>query len=195
MGRFLIMLGVLLDLAVVALLVLTLNGFGLAEAITGVLLEPFVCESTETLWMRDGSAICIDSDYQERDVTGEAMPYLLGGTVMGVVIGIVLINAGARMTMQNREKVKFATIPSGQIEDLTEIYRQGQQVDFQSVQATIPPEVATILRNVLSQMGIAVDGGTLSERLQQLEDARRQGLITQAEYEQVRQAILDRMDD
>lgn len=44
--------------------------------------------------------------------------------------------------------------------------------------------------------GTLFEGGdTLTDRLRQLAEARQNGLITDAEYESVRKAILDRMDD
>ena len=50
---------------------------------------------------------------------------------------------------------------------------------------------------MLNRMGSALfeGGDTLTTRLQQLEEARQHGLITDDEYTRIRRAILDRMDD
>lgn len=64
--------------------------------------------------------------------------------------------------------------------------------------ADITPERMAQVQQILSSFGFnnsptGTESGSLSERLQQIEDARKQGLITQSEYERLRQDILDNL--
>jgi hypothetical protein len=62
-------------------------------------------------------------------------------------------------------------------------------------QAKNMQDVQEIMQQFYSQTGQATSGGSLSDKLKELDDARQQGLISQSEYDRMRQAILDNMDN
>ena len=71
-------------------------------------------------------------------------------------------------------------------------------INLRDEQATIPPQVQQLLNSVLGGVVSSVTPGqgiSLSERLTQLEEAYETDLITTEEYNKVRQASLDSMDD
>lgn len=135
----------------------------------------------------------------QREVTGTAFGILAAGFAIPLILGIILITVGARGLVRQQSR-KY----SAAIDDYFTQYPPVQTttsshvVDLRSGQANIPPEAQEILTNVLGGFATAFtsDGkGTLAERLQQLEDAYEQDLIRKDEYDKVRQAILDSMDD
>ena len=72
-------------------------------------------------------------------------------------------------------------------------------INLRDKQGEIPPQAQQILNSVLGSFSSAMTqgqlGGSLSERLAQLEEAYEKNLISKLEYDKVRQAILDSMDD
>lgn len=208
MARLLIIFGILFWVAATIFLIVALGGAG--EELSGQLLAPFICEADETLGLQQRNMLtstgsgqtidfyCVDSEDDERDVTHAAIPVLIvvfvGLLVSGIIAFIVGVNLIAwRATRQisgfwGGQNFGSMSAQQGSIMDL----RDGV---YQQYQTQNPEEMHSIFDRVFSQVGQAFKQDSLSERLQQLEDARQKGLISQAEYERVRQSILDNMDN
>jgi hypothetical protein len=80
----------------------------------------------------------------------------------------------------------------------TVITMNGQQV----TQADLPPETAQLVNQVLNNLGGMMNsastwtmptGGDLTDKLRQLQDAKDKGLLSQDEYDRLRQEILDNL--
>ncbi|MEL6404243.1 MAG: SHOCT domain-containing protein [Chloroflexota bacterium] len=204
MGRFLILLGVLLILAGSGAMI----GLLMPEQFPPV--EDFIlqlhCElgdrlSTVNSTQADGETTltlyCDDNEGNLRDISADMFVTIAIAFLVPFGIGMLLVYIG--VALRQREQAPdisdvWGGVPVGQMADV-EVY--GQSFDANSLaQMNIPPEkleqVQQVLRTVTTAFGI---NNTLSERLQQLEDARQKGLISQSEYDTTRQAILDSMDD
>lgn len=199
MGRFLLSLGIVIDLTAIAFFLMILLGIGGAGSFATIFLEPFVCDSSETMWTdgEDGF-VCTNPAYENRDVSSETMPFLIGGFVGALVLGIACVNFGLSAIRRENEQ-QNTLLAGGKPKNINHIDVQALEYnlnELQDLQAKIPPEAQALVKQVFSHFGQAFDiGDSLSDRLQQLDDARQQGLITQAEYDRVRQAILDSLDD
>ena len=201
MGRFLVSLGIVIDITAIGFFVMTLLGVGNVGSFSTLFLEPFVCNAGETMWTdgEDGF-VCTNPAYENRDVTSEATPVLIGIFVGAMVFGGVLLNLGL-MAIRRENEQQNTMLAGGKATMPQNIDMQALEVNFDELkrmQSNIPPEAQALVQQVFSHLGNTLnigDSASLSERLQQLDEARQQGLITQTEYERVRQAILDSMDD
>lgn len=206
MGRLLILLGVLLILAGSSVMIALLMPQTFAP------VEDFIlqlhCEPGDRLTSVDSiqtsgtlnsatTLFCDDNEGNLRDITSDMFVMVAVAFLVPFGVGMVLVYIGA--VLRQREQAPdisdaWGGVPVGQIADV-EVYGQGFDANSLS-QMNIPPEkleqVQQVLRTVTSAFGI---NSTLSERLQQLEEARQKGLISQSEYDETRRAILDSMDD
>jgi hypothetical protein len=96
--------------------------------------------------------------------------------------------------------VQSYTFDSQPGQTATVVTVNGQQV--QGDLSSLPPETANLIRQMLgglnlstSQMSALSQKTDLKDRLRQLQEARDANLITQEEYDRVRQQILDSLDD
>ena len=157
---------------------------------------------------------CENSDGERREVTGEFANQLLGqvddmvsGLVPNIfagigrsllfsglmVVGIVFTIIGAVMSSRRRRMMTDAfgnLVPE----------QSGATFSIGGKNVTTTPEVARYIQqaqamkgtpsvNVMSVGGAA--GGDLKGRLNQLEEARKAGLLSQEEFDRLRQQILD----
>lgn len=131
---------------------------------------------------------CVDPQGKRRDVTGEFAEKMVGDLTgalnfnfsfspVGLVLpilGFVLIFAGLLMRGRKATTVEAARVGGA---------FPGAQV------VRIDPRTG----NVPVDLGQKASGGDLTTRLKQLEEARDKGLISQEEYDRLRQQILDSM--
>ncbi|MGJ3238870.1 MAG: SHOCT domain-containing protein [Anaerolineae bacterium] len=192
MGRPLIFAGIVLDMVGTLFFVATLSGIG--GGLVTIPLDMLICENNEMLVSMDTLLYdCVDlTDYSERDVTEQVIVRVVMLFMLALTIGIALIIKGTselRKEQQAKLKNDWAGV------DYINSDRQTYNLNLRDDEIPeIPPKAQAILQQVVGSLGL-VTGETLADRLQQLEDAYQQGLITKTEYQRVRQAILDRMDD
>lgn len=205
MGRFLIFVGISL---IVVAVIFMLVGLGVAgEEVAGQIIIPLACEEGDSIrtesrmtFSSDGRSqttdfFCVDSEGIEENVTDSVIVIIIVGFGGLLITGILTIFMGSRIVskrMQENlrntvfEQQGIGNIHSSVIDLRSNTLKQGQ----------IPPETQAQIQAIFSQMGDAfANNDSLADKLQQLEEARQQGLISQAEYERTRQAILDSMDD
>lgn len=153
---------------------------------------------------RELTLYCEDNEGQRREVTGRSIAISVVAFVVAFVGGLLLtIAASFRLTARwSRRLISgamaaggpvrvYSNTPDGPVEYSTTV------VDAKDGQ--IPPEAADMIRQVMQGFQGTTPGlsrnDDLSSKLRQLEAARRDGLISQTEYDRVRQQILDSMDD
>lgn len=207
MGRLLIGLGIGLIFASVIFMGLV---FGLAgEDVSAQIITPFACEDNETLTQLqrslpsyEGNGVtidffCEDSEGQERNVTGVAVMVIIIGFAGLLIAGIFSTIIGASIASKNLAQ-NFGGVISGQYG--TVLNTQSATIDlrdgsFQEAQGQLTPELRNIMKQASNQLDKLSGGDTLADKLQQLEDAYEQRLISREEYYKTRLAILDKMDD
>jgi hypothetical protein len=211
MGRLLLILGILLFFTATGYMLVMVGGAENEPA--AMVLERVLCEDNETVGQHLGgyefdtmsqiggrsiAFFCADSEGSERDVTLGAIGIIAGGFAAQIILGLLLTFIGAGLMVRNRVKSAMSslqnfTVQPGQatVFDL----RDGSYQENQYSQ--IPPEKMEQVQQVLGQFGamFGTGQGNLSKRLQDLEDARNKNLISESEYQRVRQAILDSLDD
>lgn len=125
---------------------------------------------------------CVNAEGTKRNVTGDFVQGMAGGVsqqVLGLISGFTIPSALCGLG------IMFMVI--GVIASALGRGRQQAQV-YTTGYTTIPN---TGFQQ--PQQFNVNQGGTLNEKLRQLENARNQGLITQSEYDRMRQDILDSM--
>lgn len=165
-----------------------------------------LCNDNETLEKETGASeytigqgyassvvyTCVDPQGNRRDVTGEFAEKMIGDVTgalnfnfsfspIGLVLpilGVVLIFAGL---LVGRRKPGMVAVPgaTGSI-----IGARVLQIDPRTGSASVDPR---------QSVGQKAGGTDLTARLKQLEDARAKELISQEEYDRLRQQILDSM--
>ena len=122
-------------------------------------------------------------------------------TILGfaalLTFGILLIIFGAlRGTQSHAEEWQAKS------EQLLQSQGNATFVSYQGDMDDMPDDARDIIEQMLggvitqaSTSSSAMQSASLSDRLQQLEEAYQKNLISKAEYDKVRQAILERMDD
>ncbi|MGB7339754.1 MAG: hypothetical protein WBC91_12745 [Phototrophicaceae bacterium] len=188
-----IVLGVILIIIGIFLFIATLTATRVDA--TNQLFASYLCEPDEALisitrfaGTEDSSDnyYCETSDGMRRDVTLSIVGIALSVLSIPLLAGLGLIFAGARR-IQSQQTQKFMGLFDEQ---------DGQS--FIVKHGNIPHENMAQVQQVLGAMTGSMTSAsqkTLAERLQQIEDARRQGLISRSEYEAAREAILESMDD
>lgn len=149
---------------------------------------------------------CEDADHNRREVTGDyaegvmgqvqnifSMDFFKGGFnptyIFMIVGGFVLLILSAFVGRRGGGTV---TVLGGQS------YPSGTMtVNMGNHDVVTTPEIQRILQQAGLQQGKAAPGaagsGDLTNRLRQLDEARKAGLISQEEYDRLRQQILDKM--
>lgn len=193
MNRSLIGLGVVLILIATVLLVATLTSTRV-EATNG-LFTSFLCEPDEVLTSitrfagtDDSSDLyyCETEAGDRREVTGRIILIALTAFLIPFLSGMAMIFIGARRMQSQFTKQMLGSFTT----------QDGQSITMQ--QGTIPAENMAQVQHVLGAMTGSMTGASqqsLAERLQEIEDARQQGLLSKLEYEKAREAILDKFDD
>jgi hypothetical protein len=96
----------------------------------------------------------------------------------------------------NARDFQAGTAAGQSVHSSTIVTLGGKQMNL----ADLPPETAQLVQQMLGKLGsladsgnIVVQGGDLTHKLQQLQEARDKNLITQEEYDHLRKAILDHL--
>lgn len=127
---------------------------------------------------------CENLERQRRDVSDGVIGFMIISFVVPLLVGIFVIIWGA------------SGVKRRQTQRMVNAWQSGSGTVNMS---NIPPDVLATVERITGQLFNSninqTDQPTLSERLKQLEDARKKRLIDDLEYQRVRQAILDSMDD
>ncbi len=219
MSKLLLILGILL--IIVSIPILLIGIMDAENSPIGTLLEATACNPAEKLvvessyWsMPNGESgqnftyFCEIEPGQRRSVTDKAVLIIGGSFVIPFGIGMLLTFIGSwgvarskSKKLQENMESYFNTYPQargtgfgGQSFSVSE-----NVIDLRGNKGNIPPQAQEILNSVLGNVSSATihgqSGNSLSARLKQLEEAYENDLITKEEYDKVRQAILDSMDD
>jgi hypothetical protein len=167
---------------------------------------------------------CINQVGGRRDVTEGVIFVAIGGFVIPLLMGIGLVIASiVGMVRGSQQRAAAAVVgnpasfggftnqpktPSATAyefdfsqpgQSATVITMNGQQVS----PSDLPADTAQLVNQVLDNMGAMIGdakvwtmttAGSLTEKLQQLQDAKDKGLISQEEFDRLRQEILDGMN-
>ena len=188
MGRFLFIIGLLLIFVSVGYMIFFISG---NEMVGGL-----ICNGDETLEQQHrqtfsgntgGSTTdfyCVDEEGESRDVTDTMIIVGAGGFIAIFLPSLLMTIIGGRMMMKRTTKQFINKFVDGQnINDISQYQPQSQD------------DVQAILQQLSAKAGKPAPAqGTLTDRLKQLEDARDDGLLSQAEYDRMRQTILDNID-
>ncbi len=206
MGRFLIFTGIILIFVSVALMiaVFAVEDIPFIEDIlVDVYCEPGETSITSARRLSFGGTqnsttvwYCDDNEGNEREITGQVGFTAVGVFLVPFFLGMFMIFAGAWRAQRNFTGKIMSSI--GINEDVQIYTMKGApaiNLSKANMSAEQQAQVEQVLQSVSNAFGTPASSNTLAERLKQLEDARQQGLISSAEYERTRQAILDSMDD
>ena len=210
MSKFILLLGIVLIIISVPILfigILDPENSPFTEIIGSIACKPPEKIVTETTnWSQPNGESGSSTEYfceiepgQRRDVMETAFLVLGGSFAVPLVAGILMTIIGAngvarQATKQMTSNINdyFSTYPPQQTSSSTVI-------NLRDKKGEIPPEAQEILNDVLGGFTTAFtqagSKGTLSDRLEQLNEAYNNDLISKEEYERIRQAILDSMDD
>lgn len=199
MGRFSIFFGILSILVAVAMMILLFA----VEDVQFVedLMVQLHCEEGETSittaqrlnfsGTQNSTTVfyCTNNENIQREITGRMGLTIAVSFALPLLLGMMFIFGGA-FRLANKQERNLAKrfnnyeVYGGQAINLTSTSLSPAQLE----------QVQQVLQTLSGSME-QMDNPTLADRLQQLEEARNQRLISSAEYERTRQAILDSMDD
>jgi hypothetical protein len=213
MGKLMLILGIVLMAVAIGLLLFMTTQ--IQSERFGDLMTRLYCTEKEhfTVWQgayeydsfrRSGgyptAFYCETEDGEQRDISGNVVlamivsfvvPFLLGLFMLMGGIGL-MVKRGVSGLMKNVGNLQTVRSQSTVID-----LRQGT-TGYDSLAPDMKQMVDSLRQGFGGQVGSQVNvnhGGSLTERLSQLEDAYRQGLISKDEYDKARAAILDKMDD
>ena len=130
----------------------------------------------------------------ERSVT-DAAALIQGGIFIALLfVGILFLIGGIARYGDKLEKQSWTQQLEAQLAGQTDTVNVDPKIK------KLPPETREIVENVMNTVIAGVTdadmhSASLSERLEQLNEAYNNDLISKEEYDRVRQAILDSMDD
>ena len=201
MRRIIRWIGILLIPGAILYLLTIMGLFG--EDASKSLLLVFVCDDDDTITSRvapyGGRRIlvindvawdfyCVDNEGQETDVTGQ-VALLMGGGFAGMLItGIIIVGSTSANTPRKNDDLYSQPYESSSDPTHDPFTNSGRSDGMNK----------RLMQDALESKDISsssVSEATLTERLPQLEEARDNNLISNAEYERIRQSILDNMDD
>lgn len=184
----------------IGLLVLSMIGLCVGVSATSNpvmerIMDRVLCRADEDIteelgaWTTEGQEtdfLCIDEQGNRREVTLPAFLLMVAMFVVPFLLGLFLLMQSGRSMVNNRMAKALENI--------------------QAYGMTINPDSANPVHldgSVFRQAGV---GGSpvvgsrevsadLASRLAQLQDARDKGLITAAEYDRMRQGIIEKFDD
>lgn len=212
MSKLLLILGIILIIASVPILLIGI--LSIEDSPIRNILESTACNPPEKLMVETVSYsinsgghgqtshfFCEIEPGQRRNVTDTAVLVIGGSFLIPFGLGVLFTMVGAR-SLARRRATQFQTDMAsylGAFQQRSGVEEQETVIDLRSNQSTISPQAQQILNSVLGGVASAVTQGlgdnSLSARLTQLEEAYENDLITKEEYDKVRQAILDSMDD
>jgi hypothetical protein len=148
------------------------------------------------------SAYCEDLEGQQRAATGRSFAIMAGAFAIPFLVGLALavgsliamVSRGSRRAARSALPVTVFPPQTGEgFSQVSVVTVNGQQVD------SLPPEAAEVIRQVFDGFQASASqfatSGDLAGKLKQLQEARDANLISEAEFNRLRQQILDKMDD
>lgn len=186
MGRLLVILGILAIIGSAAGLIWLLQPPQSNPPLAD-LLEDLHCRQYEQIEQRSQTTIsgtsrstsvyyyCVDLERGERDVSGAVVSMIIIAFLVPFLLGLFMTIFGAARATRNHQR------------------RLVNQMAAAPMMVTTFTTSAGPIRPMGQPSGTALPD--LAERLEQIEEARDKGLISTTEYNRLRQAILDRMDD
>ncbi|MEO0565900.1 MAG: hypothetical protein AAF125_27570, partial [Chloroflexota bacterium] len=162
------------------------------------LVEEYVCPSVEEAMVVERNegvnerVFCETPSGQRRAMTDPVFIWTGVGFTVLLFLGIIFTIMGTARAQQNmvtQVVTSHVLTREGTGHEIAQAYH---------LIGELPPEAQAVLERVVTATMTAEAVSrtpSLSERLTQLEEARVSGLISQSEYDRVREAILDRMDD
>ncbi|GAB4328864.1 MAG: hypothetical protein Kow00117_15110 [Phototrophicales bacterium] len=214
MGRLMIVISLVLMAAGIGFFVWVLQGPN--NAAVQSFLSGLVCNDNETIvqwtgqYVGDGTSstgltingrevgfYCEGLEGEQRSVTGQTALVIGGGFGVTLFISIIMLIWGISISTRNVNNIINPTryITSGVASGIGGVTPLGTNTGYTS--HNIPSNVNQQIDEVLNRAGFAAppSGGTLADRLSQLEQARNQGLITESEFLSLRKSILDALDE
>ncbi len=213
MRRFIILLGIFLIVISMVLLFIVIEE---DSPLTLQLVTALHCGEGEKATQELGSYIprsgtssggrpvwfyCINAEGIERDITAQGFFTMAGVFVIPFLTGLLMLIGGVTAAARAGTK-QF--LQATQIQGATVTFRDPETLV--TSQANLTPEQQVRMEQAFNMLDKMMPGlkenlnvttvqstgsGDLTTRLKQLEDARQQGLITQSEYDRLRQQILD----
>lgn len=198
--RFSLIVGIIL--IVIAVVVLVIGVQGVDNAFVEEQLTSLLCEPEERLTQVSGRGdrsgertttfYCEFSNGERRDVTLGAVAMIGGAFVVPFLLGLLLVITGGIRMAKQRVTDFTQTIMSA-------IPEEGgasvQTIDLRG--GNVPPEAMATLQDVFGRLGVAfsamgdMNDDDLAGRMEELKEALDKGLITQEEYDRVRQNLLN----
>jgi len=209
MSRLLAPTGCLMIIGAIAFIVMGV--FATSHPIIAGPVEAIACTDAETLridtqnWSlpngESGVNISFFCDIEPdvgRNVNDVATLYQIGVVVVLMFVGFILILRGLVRSSLGTDGDAVKAQLQAQLAG-----RGDSTVNYTAVENQLqqmPPETRaildTVLNNIVTNVATQPDSDiTLVDRLEQLKQAYEKGLINREEYDKVRQAILDSMDD
>lgn len=209
MSKLMLILGILLTVVPIPIFVMSM--IEPEEGPMSGIIKAIVCEPYETMivervgWTDYGESgenhyyYCEIEPGQQREVTGPAVLVLIAGFAGPLVAGILLITIGS-MGLVRRRVSNFTNNMEDYLSTVPHVASGSSTViDLRGNSGNIPPQTQELINSVLGgfagTVAQATGKGSLTQRLQQLDEAYENDLISKDEYDRVRQAILDSMDD
>lgn len=203
MGRFLVFTGIILIIVAIALMiaVFAVEDVPLVQdTLVGLYCEPSETSITHASRLsfsgtQNSTSVwfCDDGEGNEREITAQIGLTAAGAFVVPFLIGLFMIMYGAWSIQRNFTRKVMSSVG---IDNDMQIYSmKGANLSNANLSPEQQAQAQKILQSLSKASGVPANSSTLAERLKQLEEARDQGLISSAEYQRTRQAILDGMDD
>lgn len=200
MNKFMITLGILLIIISVPILVITISATDDESELSQV-FESMVCNAPERLVINrstslgdDGQTInmyCEIEPGQRREVTATFVIITVVAFGIPFGLGMILTMWGAfRAQARARKNMSeyMVSMPDPKTGASTVVKVRGNINNMS-------PEAQQLINSQLGGVAGNVGKSSLTQRLQQLDDAYENDLISKEEYDRMRQAILDSMDD
>lgn len=205
----------------ILMLIVVVGGFVAMMVIPDALtpLGPLFCQSGEhfvnnpTTFSIPGETstsnnyFCVNSDGQEREITDQVMGPVIGGYLVLLVTSVILMIWGGSRVAAKNDKAAMAKLTASLSTPSGTRVAIGSTTDQSDMLADV---VSGLERGVLRFGGQEIplselkggtyqhivtteDKHTLAETLHQLSEAHSQGLITDDEYQHLRQEALDKL--
>ncbi len=202
MGRLLLVLGIIFVIVGLGGMVVGVTGIGsnflttITDAVTPTAEE--LCKPGERLEQEEGASeytalegyrhtvryFCVNAADERREVTGDFVQGMLGQALGSIPTMFVPAIGGCILTVGIFLAVIGLLISGRRRGGSPRVVMQSYAFDFPQ-QGSTPPVARPTPRSPQS--------GDLSAKLRQLDEARQSGLLTEDEYQRMRQEILDSM--
>lgn len=207
MGRMMVVLGVLILIGGAGFftLIQAVDAYeSAAEIVGGFMCEPDERLTFERLVVQQAVVgtttfyYCENEAGQRRQINERLRMVVFIGFVPPLMIGILLMTAGVYIVRRNRRREQLGATFSptaGNAGAFSTMSGSTINVSHANLSPQQKAQVEDILQSVSGSFGISRNDGSLTERLQDLQQAHDKGLISSEEYERIRKAILDQADD